>query len=262
MLIEERNMNLLHLKYPDQMNNWNLKIIDLFEANIVDNIDLGRVGSKNDGGYFLPTSFLSSRNWITIGLGSNIEFENDLCSRDSKVVSFDHTILGRPRQLNPKVRYFKLGWGTENKRNKLVNLESMLKIAEFTPIDSVSWCLKFDIEGNEWELMHQIHELVNKPALIICELHNLIYRNSGKLVENMHETLIELFKEYIACSIHGNNYSIYVRDKDYGIYDIAEVTLVRRDLVETCQVRSTQFRVDDYRNIEQIIQMPIGRFTL
>ena len=58
-------------------------------------VKLIRLGSKNDGGYFVPKKLiLISENLICFGLGFNWDFEKDFLKYNKlcKLVIYDHTI--------------------------------------------------------------------------------------------------------------------------------------------------------------------------
>jgi hypothetical protein len=259
LLIEERNLKLQYSTQYKILDSFNLKLIDLITTNSFPDIDLIRVGPANDGGYFLPTSFSIPVDWITIGLGTNVIFENHLALRNCKVYSFDHTVPGRPSNLVPEVNFYPYGWGNDQKGSKLISLNSMIHLCELNFHDDSNWCLKFDIEGNEWELIPEIIGLENTPALIICELHNLIPEiNNSKHLEKL-ATLESLLNYYIICSTHGNNYSKYLSTTKYGLYDVIEFTLIRRDLINECKLNPDSINTGKYKNFDKIIQMPIGR---
>ena len=60
----------------------------------VDNEDLVRLGSIDDGGYVVPIKTISSSNvLISFGISDNWEFEKDFLKKSSvKLLAYDHTI--------------------------------------------------------------------------------------------------------------------------------------------------------------------------
>jgi len=257
LLLKERDFQLKYSRNAIEIDQWHLAILDLLSDNL-SNIQLERIGSSNDGGYFVPPAYCTHNNWITIGLGSNIDFENDLVSKDCKVISFDPTLPGRPRNLNSNVIYKPLGWGAfyDGAESSLVPLSTLIEMAEGIMGFKNEWNLKFDIEGNEWKCLDQIGELENKPALIVCEIHFIIW---DKININKIQSLRKLLTFYRICFCKGNNYSQYFMTPEYGIYDIVEITLIRKDLVATLSTSNLKMGINFGKNNKLAIQMPIGR---
>ena len=260
LLLKERDFQLQYARKSFAIDRWNLAVLDLLSSRSLPNIKVEKIGSNNDGGYFVPVEYCTSKNWITIGLGSNVDFENDLASRKCNVISFDHTTPGRPRTLHTRVKYMPLGWGAMNntKADDLISLRTMLTVAKSSGSFLGEWNLKFDIEGSEWECLEQILELNDKPAAIVCEIHFLIWNENQS---DKIDILSKLLSFYKICFIKGNNYSQYFMTSDYGIYDIIEITLIRSDLVGSLSLSNEQVEINKCKNNELVIQMPIGRIS-
>jgi hypothetical protein len=260
LLLKERDFQLQYARKSIVIDQWNLAVLDLLSSKRLHNIEVERIGSNNDGGYFVPVGYCNQKNWITIGLGSNVDFENDLASRKCNVISYDHTTPGRPRKLNNSVKYMPLGWGANNiaKAYELISLKTMLTVAKRLGGFLGEWNLKFDIEGGEWECLEQIIELDNKPAAIVCEIHFLIWNENES---NKIDILSRVLSFYQICFIKGNNYSQYFMTSEYGIYDIIEITLIRNNLVETLSISNEQVEISEGKNNVLVIQMPIGRIS-
>jgi hypothetical protein len=231
LLLRERDFKLKYVSKSFEIDQWNLAILDLLSDKSIPSIKVERIGSFNDGGYFVPVEYCNSTNWITIGLGSNIDFENELASRKCNVISFDHTTPGRPRNLNSGVVYMPLGWGSTNKKQKstLISLTTMLTLAK--DMDSF---------------------------FIVCELHFLIW---NEIQNDKFNLLSELLSFYKICFSKGNNYSQYFFTPEYGIYDIIEITLIRNDLVGTLSYSDEHLGSNQQKNNRLVIQMPIGRIS-
>lgn len=229
-----RNLEIQVNDLQERINNstevdeYYFKLISIIEP-VQNNEKLIRLGSENDGGYIIPVRFMRNTSWITIGLGANVDFENELASLGNQVKSFDHTILSRPLRLSRLVTWYKIGWGSPKNSRELASLSDILRIAE---IDlQRSWCLKFDIEGNEWDLISQIHNLNKLPSLICCEIHGLKFNPDYSNNRDRIEKLQLLLKHYECIYINGNNYSADLKSKYVNIHDIVELTLIKKDLL-------------------------------
>lgn len=261
LLIEERNAYLRNALNPVLSNNWNLSIVNLIKSKYISDIKLVRVGSKNDGGYFVPESFLSNQVWVSIGLGYNIEFENELDYRNNKVLCFDHTIDGRPKKLNKSINFINKGWGSKNAVNSkshLISLSRMVNLAFSKFLNfNTTWCLKFDIEGNEWECFDQLIQIKNKPVVIVCELHGLLWESPLSKFNNVKESLELLLKDYVICYFNGNNFSPYLNTKNYALYDVVEFTLIQKKFISRKFTTKRADKKFESKNNNSIIQMPI-----
>jgi len=263
LLMEERNTYFRYSKNPIAAEEWNRKLLDILSSNFTPNVALERIGPINDGGYFIPKDFCQETNWITIGLGYNFVFENELANHNCKVITFDHTIPGRPKALNKNVTYSQKGWGSVKEsliNYNLITLDTMVTVANFEAGSNNFWGLKFDIEGNEWACLDQVEKTPNKPAVIVCELHGLTWGSSKFHIADIFVGLTSLLSNYSVCFVNGNNYSPYFRTREYGIYEIIELTLIRNDLVSS-QI-SLNYDNPEYVSINnnKIVQMPFGYF--
>lgn len=189
--------------------------------------ELKRVGAIQDGGYFIPLIEEAKQPWITIGLGFNCYFENEIAALGSKVDTFDHTIPWSPKSLSKLVKWNKIGWGNEEQEN-LKTISQIRRIANHDLSDG--WNLKFDIENAEWPLIVQLLEGLysdSLPNIIACELHELLWKPGCDYKVSVLE---KLRVHYTPIHLHGNNFSALYAEVDYLIYDALEVTFIRNDL--------------------------------
>ena len=263
LLIEERNVYFRNSLNQTESDSFHLELIDLLDDNYLSGISLVRIGPDSDGGYFIPEVYAQNNKWVCIGLGYNIEFENILSKKNCFIYCFDHTIEGRPRLLEKSIKYFAQGWGSlteSEENNKLLTLKGMFHTIN-EKFDHNTWCLKFDIEGNEWKCIDQISNLEYKPDVIVCEIHGLLWGDEKYQAPNMINKLKTLLEDYVICSLHGNNYSPYFKSADYGIYNIIELTLIRRNIIESIASSKKKSLNNVTKNNKMIVQMPFGRFN-
>lgn len=191
---------------------------------------LVRLGGAGDGGYLVPKVYLDT-NWLCFGLGQNIRFENDLVKAQGRVSGFDHTLAGRPRELNRAVNFVPKGWGLTDSNELLALSSAIVQHRNTFPSKeekTFNYCLKFDIEGNEWNLIQEIAKGDQLPDVIICELHNLL-SSAPEYWKKIEESLNILRLHYESIFSKGNNYSAHFYDEKTSLYDILEVTLIRKD---------------------------------
>ena len=189
--------------------------------------ELQRVGAARDGGYYIPIIEETKNPWITIGLGFNCFFENEISALGCKVDTFDHTIPWTPSSLSKLVTWKKIGWGDKN-QGYLATIDRIRQIAGHDL--TLGWNLKFDIENAEWTLISQLfqqEDFGTIPGIITCELHELLWKPG---CEYKLSVLTNLRNHYTPIHLHGNNFSAVYASTDYLIYDALEITFIRNDL--------------------------------
>lgn len=237
-LQREYDLLLSYFHLSDLIDSYHVDLISVLIPTNLPKLKMRRMGAKHDGGYVLPETSLIEFPWVTIGLGYNCEFENHVFQESSLVYTFDHTIPNRPKSLNRKITWQKRGWGSNQNHKKLASLESLLDSTSLT--SSSTWNLKFDIEGGEWDLFDEIFLLglrYEKPAIIVCELHEVLWPGRGGVVM---AKVASLCKQYYPLVVHGNNFSAKWTSSHYSITDALEVTLVRKDLLSSLEQVESQ----------------------
>jgi len=235
-----RQLSLMNQEriFSDEMSKWYSFLADvLFKSELILQ-DVLRVGSEADGGYLLPASFSSNSNWVTIGLGYNCDFENALARNNNRVTTFDHTVPKRLRNLDKSVIWKKIGWGEKGVSKELENLETLVKMVGFQDSE---WCLKFDIEGNEWPVLNQITSLSKMPTILLSELHHLLWVNNENTQSLIASSLRELSKHYDVFYYHGNNFSAYHSLGDFALYDCIEVGWILKGFDSDLLSRPTNY---------------------
>lgn len=218
---KERIVIILSNIEKNSFHDYHIEILKLFlEKNEFEIAQL-RFGPDKDGGYNLPVLVSKGSLWITIGLGTNVEFENELSYNNNLVKTFDHTLTYRPRNLNRSIKWYKYGY-SPNKTHFTGTINDIMNLSEIN--SSIEWNLKVDIEGAEWTLFEEVIKLENRPVTLICEIHGLLY--DPETFKSKLDTLIKLFSTYQIISLHGNNFSAYYINHEYGLYDVIEVTMI------------------------------------
>ena len=136
-----------------------------------------RMGSEADGGYVMPSCSRRSNTALSIGIGDEVSFDNELARQGARVIQFDHTIDKAPSNL-PGLEFNRLGWGASDE-HPFVSLATMVRMIDWSQARNP--ILKFDTEGAEWPCLanadsndlnrfevltgefHDFHNLVNRP---------------------------------------------------------------------------------------------------
>jgi|694.fasta_scaffold109444_3 hypothetical protein len=229
-LNNEMQINKFYFLYQSEVDTWNNSLCELIFPNKLIDYQLERIGGDHDGGYWIPPRFTKDFKWVTIGLGYNWRFEEELVNRDCEVISFDHTLPARPRKLPKQINWVKIGLAPEDDlSNLLKSIEGILNIASIK--EDNEYCLKIDIEGAEWHLLDQIVNLENPPKVLALELHNLLWRPSYEINRQILSQIETIKLKYTPISLKGNNYSPYFVSNKVGLYDCMEATFVLNNIV-------------------------------
>lgn len=108
-----------------------------------------RIGSNADGGYVMPSSSLRTNAVLSIGVGGEVSFDDQLASLGARVIQFDHTIEATP-STHANIEFHRLGWGPRDE-HPFVSLASMARMIDWSRAQHA--ILKFDTEGAEWDCL-------------------------------------------------------------------------------------------------------------
>lgn len=187
-----------------------------------------RLGSKFDGGYVLLDKKFENSLLISLGVGSNLDFETDWLNCKGNVVAFDGTI----HSINSKIakehsRNFH--WIQKNVNlygdKECISINQAIELAESIFIEaSLNRILKIDIESSEWDALADITEdNLLKFDQIIVEFHDILKLT---ILEDSRVQLClqRLHRYFDLIWTHENNYSPYLKLNDSRIFDVIETT--------------------------------------
>ncbi|MBI1980485.1 MAG: FkbM family methyltransferase [Methylocystis sp.] len=163
-----------------------------------------RCGASNDGGYILANATLPSQPVLSFGVGANCDLEYEFAERGHKVVMFDPTVEGPPKQ-HENFTFHKIGLGRKDDPEAgYVSLATALDMAGLRGRDDI--ILKMDIEGAEYDAFdgadHGILAHFQQIALEMHWLNKLVdpaFRRQFVDVLNKVNALFALFH------VHANN---------------------------------------------------------
>ena len=212
----------------------------------VNNKYLTRLGPQRDGGYIIDKRIINKIDYIiTCGLSDDWNFEKNFIKLNKKtiVLAYDHTVnlsfwknrfikdlinffllkkLSIWKIINilkyfdylsffgQKHKHFKLKVGNKNRKNKIINIQNIIK-------NKKNILLKVDIEGGEYEILDDIKFYSKRINCLIIEFHE-IKKNLKKIYN-----FVDKIKDLKSIHIHGNN--INKLDK-YGYPYAIEITFI------------------------------------
>lgn len=197
----------------------------------VSGISFIRVGDANDGGYVLVEDFSSKDVCLSLGIGDNDSFDQELAGKIQAIHMYDHTIETTPSSM-PNAYFHKVGISAKRQPG-FVTLEDCL---ESIP-SSTEVILKIDIEGTEWEVFANVRvETLNRFKQIAVEFHGLHRLNDDKHFNLVTESLDKLNKNHAVVNVHANNWSDFDIIGNFPVPDVIEVTYVRRDRLKISSI--------------------------
>jgi hypothetical protein len=208
--------------------------------------DLTRLGDLMDGGYVVPRAVIDQADGLlSLGLGDNWSFDaawhslkpqdpihlyDGSVSKDSLQVTINVPVRGN---LDLKSAYDSFFTGTVQHlvQNVGPGVDQIGLDDCLNRLAGQNIFIKMDIEGGEYALIESIMQNSSRITGMVMEFH---FCNSHR---NIFQTAVTaLQKEYVIVHLHGNN---HVDIGAEGLTDCLELTLVRRDLCNSTQMRTT-----------------------
>ena len=232
----------------------------------IDNSELFRLGSIDDGGYVVPQATVKSSNLlISMGISDNWDFEKDFRKySNAKILAFDYSInnnfwiskfkkdlikfihfkIFKPRKLYKMFQYIDfLIFFRLNKNNQFF-LEKIGKNKGSISIDNIirkytqdheKIFLKIDIENFEYEIIDEIILYKSKIQGIVIEFHSI-----SKNLEKIYNFINKLNSDLGLVHIHINNYSV----KEIGQFPEAiELTFSRKSLHDQILINDKDYPI-------------------
>jgi hypothetical protein len=235
---------------------------------VAHDIKLKRIGSNNDGGYFLSDLDFAPVI-ISGGIANDVTFENEFASRGSLVLAFDPTIRDLPRDADASIKHFQVGLeNTPNIFKKSINLEKAIEIAsEYESYKKSSFkYLKLDIEGSEWELLSakNVERQIKSFDQLIIEFHDFYRLAETKFLENAERVFQMLLSEFHVVAVHSNNYGLMSNFGEAFIPDYMELTFLRNDRYEEVSsvLQKPSFAIEMAPNNANRLGIPSAPFVV
>ena len=211
-----------------------VKFPNFLKPYLLNENELVRVGSIDDGGYVVPLlDIKNSQILISMGISDNWDFEKDFSKiSNAKILAYDNTIdseYWKNRFKKDLIKFFKLKifkpkkifkmfkyvdfifFFKKNNMNKffLKKIGNQKNCVNINQIfldeidDNQKVFMKIDIEGSEYEILDQIIALKKKIQGIVIEFHE-VTSNLNK-IKNFLQAIEQNLK---LVHIHANNYSV------------------------------------------------------
>ncbi len=161
-----------------------------------------RIGSNGDGGYVMPSSSLRSNTVVSIGIGNEVSFDNQLAEAGARVLQFDHTIEVPP-STRPGIEFHRMGWGSRDEY-PLVSLASIVRMIDWQR--ATHSILKFDTEGAEWDCLAAADSTdLDRFEVLTGEFHSFDQLVNREYFDRAMAVFQKLVKTHRVIHMHANN---------------------------------------------------------
>lgn len=204
-----------------------LRAAHLIAPKLPEATRLIRVGGPHDGGYVMADDFAVS-GAISIGVGPDVSWDQDVARRGVPVVMFDPTIK-RPPDRVAGSRFYRVGISGTPQGTNFRPLADLVAMAGFSRQEDL--LLKIDVEGAEWASLSGLSKSdLQQFRQIAIEFHGLSALKSTSTSDSLFKALNILASGHLPIHVHANNYSRLVRFNRYWFPDAIEVTYLRKDV--------------------------------
>jgi hypothetical protein len=190
------------------------------------NLDLCRIGSKNDGGYLVPSNFGEEIDTcFSLGIGDNDSFDLMCVLNNIEVHQFDPAI-DKPPHSGTFLNFYPKAFGMfENERHL-----SFDEIFLLTKSESNNVMAKIDVEGGEWGgIYFSSKESLSKIKILTGEFHHF------QLLDTKYNAFMHCFSKlnelFFPVFIKAND---VVKNTDFNgitIPNCVEITYVSKNYV-------------------------------
>ena len=237
-LIKKMNIDLSEELFVQNCEKFRKQIIKMSLG-----VSLKMIGnSKLDGSYPIYVyEDMKSVKVISIGVGNNIIFDEEIAKLGATVWAYDHTVAPKiKRKFKNKIHYYPYGIKGEKFIPNCKSLSEILNLSNNSDFFSKT-ILKMDCEGVEWDVFsHNSMKTLSKFDQIIVELHDLEKIRFDKFADIYLNSLKKLESNFFVTYIAPNNFTPIV-ELNNGLYwpFTLEIHLINKNLVK--ELNSTQF---------------------
>jgi hypothetical protein len=196
--------------------------------------ELIRLGPKHDGGYLIPEDLDGIKYCFSPGVAGCSDLELELAERGMQIFLADRSVEAPP-VVHSNFHFQKKFIASSNcAKEGLITLDNWYHEMLEPPSDvSPEALLQMDIEGSEYEVLHNISEkLLRRFRIIIIEFHKLNQLANRFAFKLMAPAFRKLLKSHAVVHIHPNNHRKTLKLHGLEIPANMEVTLLRRDRLQ------------------------------
>jgi hypothetical protein len=237
IMIDVRNQILLSIFEISKIKS--VKNIEKFISHIVSmtvGVPLELIGGiKSDGSYPIAlANKLKTTRLISIGVGNNMKFDEDMASRGAQIWLYDHTV-----NVTIKKKYASRMFFSQNGvrgKNIVPNCLTLDEIVEKSKNGSYfdQTILKIDCEGSEWDAFLDIsNKSLSKIDQICGEFHNLDRITESDLRTKYLKVFQKFQQNFVVTYIAVNNFTPTANLSNGSIWPFTiEIHLLNKKLLQ------------------------------
>jgi hypothetical protein len=184
-----------------------------------------RIGSKNDGGYIIPSDFENLKSCFSPGVDTNSSFENQISEYGINCFLADYSVSSAAVQ-NESFHFIKKYIGAVSDE-KHTTLEQWVSDQADSNDDLI---LQMDIEGCEYDvIMATPVSILKRFRILVIEFHNLERLIEPEFLRMTSLCFAKLKQDFSIVHMHPNNCMPIFDYKGVKIPPIIEITFHRND---------------------------------
>lgn len=197
-----------------------------------------RAGIRGDSGYVMVNHGLQDAVVYSLGIGWDVSWDHDIAEMGAQIYQYDHTIDALPKH-HPNFHWFKLGIGSSaDSGPEFRTIKELIEINGHQ--DRNDLVLKIDIEGYEWPVFAEMDDAtLGQFSQIVGEFHNLTNIVDSNVAGMVFKALNKISAQFQLVHIHANNSGSVGNIGGVTIYDMYELTFLRKS--DHNFTRSTKF---------------------
>jgi len=187
-----------------------------------------RIGPGKDGGYLIPDDLGGIKHCFSPGVDCESDFEYDLAERGMHVYMADASVAG-PARKHPNFHFEPFYVGSYSSADKWINFDTWCR-SQVELESAGDLLLQMDIEGGEYEVIHNMSERLLKAfRIMVIEFHHLDRLAAESNFGWMMRALEKLLQNHAVIHIHPNNFFPTLRIRGLSIPPLMEFTFLRKD---------------------------------
>jgi hypothetical protein len=189
-----------------------------------------RVGRDGDGGYVMIDDFRDIDGAVSLGVGDDVSWDEQIANYGIEVWQFDPTVLGPPAA--HALFHFEPLRAAGQDGEGAICLETILR-TRLAGRDGMT-LLKIDIEGDEWAVFNATNEdVLARFKQIVCEFHGLDRLGEEEFAGQVRATLEKLSRTHFVYHVHGNNCGNFTNVGNVVVPETLEVSFGLRSAYRT-----------------------------
>jgi hypothetical protein len=180
-----------------------------------------RVGRDGDGGYVMIDDFRDIDGAVSLGVGDDVSWDEQIAGYGIEVWQFDPTVAGPPAA--HALFHFEPLRAAGKDGDGAVCLETILR-TRLAGRDGMK-LLKIDIEGDEWAVFNATSEdVLGRFKQIVCEFHRFDRLGEEEFAAQVRATLEKLARTHFVYHVHGNNCGNFINVGNVVVPETLEVS--------------------------------------